>query len=127
MRARKKRQRTRAIGRAAQIGKAYHAWKDLRAELERWNSLAAGFHDLQAQKAALDARIQAEGARLEQELVGLKARQKDISAIEKALPDLLTRQQELNARQTDMETRLQELGKIEDERTSAADKARSFG
>ena len=80
------------------------------------------FTTCRAQKAALDARIQAEGARLEQELVGLHARQKDISATEKALPDLLTQQQELNARQTDMETRLQELGKIEDERASAADK-----
>ena len=110
------------IGRADQIEKAHLAWQNLRAELERWNSLAAGFHAQQSQKAALDARIQAEGARLEQELVGLRARQDEISGAETALPGLLAQRQELNARHSDMETRLQNLGKIEDERAATADK-----
>ena len=110
------------IKRADQIEKAHRSWQNLRAELERWNSLAAGFHAQQSQKAALDARIQAEGARLEQELVGLRARQNEISTSETALPGLLAQREELNARQTDMETSLRDLVKIEDDRAAAADK-----
>ena len=110
------------IERADEIEKAHLSWQNLRSELERWNSLAAGFHELQSRKAALDARIQTEGARLEQELLGLRAMQNDISATETALPGLQAQRRELDARQTDMETRLRELGKLEDERAAAADK-----
>ena len=107
------------IGRADQIEKAHLAWQNLRTELERWSSLAAGFHAQQSQKAALDAHIQAEKARHEQELQGLRTRQSDISGTQTALPGLLEQQQKLNAQQSDMETRLQDLGNIDDERATA--------
>ena len=118
-RSREKAAHEELIKRADQIEKAYLAWQNLRVEMERWNSLAAGFHARQSQKAALDARIQAEKARLEQELQGLRSRQGEISSTQSALPGLLAQRQELTAQQTDMETRLQDLGNIEEERTSA--------
>lgn len=109
------------LQRAEQVEKAYHGWQSLRAEMERWNSLAAGFHAQQSQRSALDARIQAEGARLNQELLGLQAAQKDSSAAETALPGLRSQLQTMSARHADMETRLRELGKLEDERSTAQD------
>jgi len=110
------------IGRAGGIEKAYHAWRDLRTELERWNSLAADSRKLQSEKAVLDAHIQAEGARLEQELLGLRARQRDITAAEDLLPGLLAQRQDLNARLAEMEARLGGLEKLEEERTAATNK-----
>ena len=121
-RSREKTAHEELIERADQIEKAHLAWQNLRVELERWNSLAADFHARQSQKAALDARIQAEVARLEQELAGVRVKQNDISATETWLPGLIAQRDDLNARQTDMETRLKDLGKIEDDRAAAADK-----
>ncbi len=110
------------IGRAGAIEKAQLAWQELRSEKERWDNLAEGFHTQQRQKDALDARIQAEGARIEQELRGLRARQAEIAASESALPDLQAQQQELNERLAEMEIRLDSLDQLEDERTAAANR-----
>lgn len=107
------------IKRADQIEKAYHGWESLRTELERWNSLAANFHAQQSQKAALDARIQAEGARLKQELQGLQATQKEISNAKISLPGQRSKLQAMSARHAEVEVGLKELNKLEDERSAA--------
>ena len=110
------------VDQAGAIEKAYHVWQGLRSDLERWNSLAADSHRLQSEKAILDARIQAETARLEQELLHLRASEKDITADEAALPGLLAQRQDLNARLAESETWLRGLEKLEEERTTATNK-----
>ena len=107
------------IQQADQIERDYRSWESLRAELERWNSLAAGFHAQQSQKAALDARIQAEGARLKQELQGLQVTQQEISTAEAALPGLQAKLQALAEQHAEAQKRLEELNRLEEERAAA--------
>ena len=107
------------IGRAGQIEKAYHGWEALRCELERWNNLSASYHVQQSQRAALDAHIQAEVARLKQELQGLQITQKDITDAETRLPGLRSQLQAMAAHHDEVETRLRELSDLEDKRSTA--------
>ena len=107
------------IGRAEQIEKAYHEWEALRVELERWNSLAASHHTQQSERAALDARIQAEIARLKQELQGLQVTQKEITDAETRLPGLRSQLQTMAAHHDEVETWLRELSDLEDKWSAA--------
>ncbi len=110
------------ISRADRIEAAYQGWQNLRAELERWNSLAESFHALQSQRAALDARIQAEGARLKQELQGLQVKQQENSEAEARLPGLRSQLQVMAAHHAEVETRLEALAGLEEERSAAQTK-----
>ena len=107
------------IGRAGQIEQAYHEWETLRSDLERWNDLAARFHAQQSERAALDARIQSESARLKQELQGLQVTQKENAEAENRLPDLRSQVKAMAAHHDEVEIRLRELSDLEDKRSAA--------
>lgn len=74
------------LAEADQIEKSYTDWQHLRAEMERWNEKAAAYHRLHSQRSELDARAQAEAAKLRQELNGLQEAEREIAEIEKKLP-----------------------------------------
>src|SRR5512133_3172494 len=51
----------------AEVEAAYRRWQELRAELERWDTVAANFHEMDARRSAPLTAITAEASRLDQE------------------------------------------------------------
>jgi len=65
--------RRQVLARAQDIEAAYQGWQQARAELERWEALAARFRECEKRRRQPLEVIQAERARLEQELRTLEA------------------------------------------------------
>lgn len=97
------------------IRKAYQTWQDTRAEVEQWNALAEQYHQLQSQRAQSAALLQAEEARLRQELVSLEAAQKEINALLPKLGPLQAQVEKEHARLAELEKTLAELPRIEEQ------------
>jgi exonuclease SbcC len=62
---------TRRVAKAVEIETAYTSWQDRRAELERWEEVAARFREHETRRQAPRMEIEAEKARLTQELAQL--------------------------------------------------------
>jgi exonuclease SbcC len=62
------------LSHADEVEQVYQQWVADRDELERWNQVAASFHEVQARRAAPLAEIGAVQSRLEEERRGLSAR-----------------------------------------------------
>ncbi len=82
------------VAAAAEIEAEYQHWQELRAEVERLDAQAANFNQYQQQRAVPAAAIQAEKARLEQELSGLQSQNRQISELQQTIPDL---EQQINS------------------------------
>jgi len=61
----------RRVANAAEIEAAYASWQSLRAELERWDEVAARFREHEARRQAPLLEIESEKGRLSNELEGL--------------------------------------------------------
>ncbi len=97
----------------ASIRQAYQTWQDTRAEVERWNKLAEQYHQLQNERGLAAAQLQAEEARLNQELAGLEASQKEVDELLPKIPPLQEQVQKDQARLTELEKVLDELPRID--------------
>jgi exonuclease SbcC len=82
---------TQRVERAAEIEKSYAAWQEQRAELERWEQVAARFREQEARRQAPLLEIEAEKGKLSKELEQLL---KD----ELSLKDQLSLRDQLKAR-----------------------------
>lgn len=95
------------------IRQAYQTWQDTRAEVEQWNALAEQYHQLQNERGLAAAHLQAEEARLRQELVSLEAAQKEVDELLPKLAPLREQVQKEHARLAELEKTLGELPQIE--------------
>ena len=66
------------VRRAGEIEAAYAQWQAIRAELGRWDEVARSFREHEARRQAPLLQIQAEQARLEQELATLLAEERAV-------------------------------------------------
>ena len=109
------------------IHKAYQTWQDTRAEVEEWNALAEQYHQLQSQRAQSAALLQAEEARLRQELVSLEAAQKEIDALLPKLTPLQAQVDKDRVRLAELEKTLDELPRIEEQIASLQKESTALG
>ena len=93
------------VARAGEVEAAYAAWQAARAELERWESLAANFHQHESRRNKPLLEIESTRSRLEQERKTLEDAQAQIHALETGLPAL--HQQQSVSRQALEQTRTQ--------------------
>ena len=63
---------------AAEIRAAYAAWEESRVVLEKWNQIATAHHEYESRRIPLLKRIEAEKARLQQEVRAFEQRQAEI-------------------------------------------------
>ena len=87
------------IARSADIEKAYIAWQEQRAELERWEQVAVRFREQEKRRQEPLDEIMSEGARLLQEQQSLEKQLADILEQAAVLPEL---ERQLNAFQDDL-------------------------
>lgn len=66
------------VAKADEIESAYANWQTQRAELERWDEVAARFREHEARRQAPRMEIEAERARLNQEFESLRTEQKSV-------------------------------------------------
>lgn len=76
------------LAKAAEITAGHAAWMQSRVELEQWDGIAARFRDQQALRQGPLDQINAERARLKQELVALEAQQKQADLVVRDITDL---------------------------------------
>ncbi len=107
------------LARADEIEAAYQAWQSARADLERWESLAARFHEQEQRRAPLVAEIAAERARLEQERKTLEEQASRIAAQEEEIRALESELEKERLALAKMEARLKERPALEDEMRAA--------
>jgi len=81
-------QYTEVMGRAEAIETAHQAWLTAKEELERWEGIANQFREQEAQRNAPLAEIQAEQARLEQELKSLQEQQAGMLSLQHEIESL---------------------------------------
>jgi DNA repair protein SbcC/Rad50 len=110
----------------AEVKAAYQRWMDARIELERWDAIAANFHQYESQRAIPQMAIETERSRLEQERQGLFELQGQVIDQEKLIPALqaqlveaLSNVEQSNARlarRSQLET---DLSNLQEERSAA--------
>jgi len=98
---------------SGRIEKEHADWQALRMELERQNALAMQIHDLKGKRATVEATIQAEEARLRQELAGLEQTRKDKEQVEIDLPGLIAQHKEMESRGNAAEAAMAEYAELE--------------
>ena len=76
------------LARADEVDTAYAAWKESRETLARWEETAAQFHEQDAKRQPFLQEINAEKARLEQELALLEKQEAEIREQELGISDL---------------------------------------
>ncbi len=69
---------TQCVAKAEEIESAYADWQTQRAELERWDEVATRFREHEARRQAPRMEIEAERARLTQELESLSTEEKTV-------------------------------------------------
>ncbi len=79
---------TRRVSNAAEIETAYASWQSLRLELEHWDEVAATFREHEARRQVPRMEIEAERARLNQELEQLRLAEGTVRAQEATLAEL---------------------------------------
>ena len=94
---------TRRVSNAAEIETAYANWQSLRLELEHWDEVAATFREHEARRQAPRMEIEAERARLNQELEQLRLAEGTVQAQQATLAEL----------RVQVETARQELDRAE--------------
>jgi exonuclease SbcC len=76
------------VTKAAEIEAAYASWQAARVELEHWNEVAATFREHETRRQAPRMEIEAERARLKQELEQLHLAETTVHALEATLAEL---------------------------------------
>jgi exonuclease SbcC len=78
----------KVVAQSQEIEAAYAAWQALRAELERWDEVARSFREHDARRQAPLMQIEAERARLTQELASLSNEEQTVRAQEASRVEL---------------------------------------
>ncbi len=91
---------------AADVEAAYRNWQESRADLERWESVAANFRQYESQRAAPLMAIESERSRLEQSRKNLRQQQTQMDSLEAAQPQIAA---ELAAASTQVASTLKQL------------------
>lgn len=102
------------------IKAAYQAWLSARAELERFDSLAANFREQEKGRQEPLARIAAEQARLEQERDGLLRREAEITAQRNQLAQFEAELVQARQALKGLETQLKRRANLEESRAIIA-------
>ncbi len=115
---------TAELAQAAEVEAAYQRWQQVRTELESWDAVAASFRQQEQQRAEPLSAIQAEKARLEQEIRGLSARQSEIARDQSLMPGLADQLAVLQSQLAEMGSRLEQRASLEERiRTAQEDRA----
>jgi DNA repair protein SbcC/Rad50 len=109
-----------------EVKAAYQRWADARHELERWDVIAANFHQYESQRSIPQMAIETERSRLEQECQGLVELQRQVIEQEKQIPlvqaQLVEAQSNVEQSNARLERRSQletELSVLQDNRSTA--------
>lgn len=94
------------MAREAEVMAAYQHWVNLRADLERWEVVAANFREIEARRAAPLTTITAEASRLNEERRALYARELEMLKEQDRLPALDTQRQEIAAQMERLQAEL---------------------
>ncbi len=110
----------------AEVKVAYQRWMDARLELERWDGIAANFHQYESQRSIPQMAIETERSRLEQECQGLLQLQRQVVDQEAQIPSVQLQLQEAQARVEQSNIRLErhtqlesDLRELQDNRSAA--------
>ncbi len=108
--------------RANEIENAYRGWQDAREELSRWDVVAEQFREHEKRRQEPRTEIEAERARLLQELENLQAQALNVEREALSVPDLQTRIATLQSLISDLQSRLEERKALENELLAAKDR-----
>lgn len=108
--------------RADEIKAAYKQWQHSRAELSRWDEIAAQFHEHERRRQEPRTQIEAERARLSQEVENLQTQASSIEQETSNVPDLQSRIVILQSLISDLQSRLAERKALESELLTAQDR-----
>jgi exonuclease SbcC len=109
------------------IRQAYQTWQDTRAEVEQWNALANQYHQLQNERGTAAAQLQAEEARLRQELAGLEAAQKEVDQLLPKMAPLQEQVKKDHTRLSELAKTLGELPRVEEQIAELQKKKTALG
>jgi exonuclease SbcC len=99
----------------AEAKAAYQRWQELRLELERWDSVAANFREIEARRAAPMSAITAEASRLDQERRTLYAQEISFQQEQNQLPELEKQRADLSATIEQLEKELANRAALEND------------
>ncbi len=103
----------REVEHAEQIEAAYRGWQAARAELERWEAVAARFHEQEQRRSEPLVQIEAERARLTQERDSLQAQAEAVAEAQERVAGLGSQRAELEAAVEGAEARVQRRAELE--------------
>ncbi|RMF39905.1 MAG: SMC family ATPase [Anaerolineae bacterium] len=103
------------LEKAEEIKAAYDAWQQARAELEHWETIAVQFREQQKLRQQPLANIQAERARLEQELHTLETRASSVDVLRQDLETLEADLQAAHRNLQEVEEKLAQRASLQDE------------
>ena len=107
--------------RASEIEAAYQKWNQAREELSRWDEIAEQFREQEKRRQEPRTHIEAERARLSQELVSLQAQALSGEQEAASLADIQSRITILQALVSDLQSRLESRSSLEQELAAAQD------
>lgn len=107
------------LANADQVQAEYKRWQDLRAALERWESVAANFHEIEARRAAPLAAIAGEESRLEEQRRALFATQAEVERERSGLLALESQRQEAATEIERLQALLNERAALDAQRQAA--------
>ncbi|MBN1535996.1 MAG: SMC family ATPase [Anaerolineales bacterium] len=107
------------IANAAQIEAGYASWMQARAELENWEKIADQFRQQEALRRQPLDEINAEKARLEQELLTLQTQAQGVAAQTASRSGLETQLAEADARLADIEGKIKQRKSLEEKLQTA--------
>ncbi|MDR3576519.1 MAG: SMC family ATPase [Anaerolineaceae bacterium] len=93
----------------------YQRWMDARHELERWDAVAANFHQYESQRSIPQMAIETERSRLEQECQGLLELQSQVGDQEKGIPSIRAQLLEAQSAVEQSNLRLERRSQLESE------------
>jgi DNA repair protein SbcC/Rad50 len=92
---------------------AYQRWQDLRAELARWDTVAANFREVEARRAGPLTAITAEASRLDMERRGLFTQELAVLQEQSRLPEIETQWGQLTEAIERLQVELSRRGELE--------------
>ncbi len=103
------------MGRKVEIQASYKAWQAARKELERWDGVAAQFHESEKQRHAPLTEIETAKARLEAERDGLLEQKKALEAADAELEEMQAQLKVHQAAVEKIQERLAERDRVQEE------------
>jgi DNA repair protein SbcC/Rad50 len=102
------------VSAAAETQAGYQAWLEQRAALERWDAIAASFHEIQAKRSGPLAEIAAERSRLDEERRGLLQKAGTAQQEQTRLAEIQTEIPQVQAAINGVQERLNQRAEIEE-------------